>query len=285
MEQAAPAPAAAFSAHHSFRRIICLTAETTEVMYALGQENRIVGISGYSTRPARARREKPKVSAFSTAKLDKILALQPDLVLGFSNLQADIAAHLIRAGIEVHLFNQRSIAEILRMIITIGRLTDSYGKAESIVKALEDEIAAARESAAEITIRPTVYFEEWDEPIISGIRWVSELIETAGGRDCFEELSMHAAAGDRVIADSSRVIEKMPDIIIGSWCGKNFQPEKLMSRPGWSVIPAVRNGFVYEIKSADILQPGPSVITHGLKQLQSIIRCWAVQQTHAKHWS
>jgi len=284
MEQAAIDTAAASPAHHSFRRIVCLTAEITEVMYALGLEDRIVGISGYSTRPARARREKPKVAAFSTAKIDKILALQPDLVLGFSNLQADIAADLIRAGIEVHLFNQRSVAEILRMIFTIGRLTDSCEKAAAIVKELETVISAARESAAELTLRPTVYFEEWDEPIISGILWVSELIEIAGGKDCFEELSVHASAGDRIIA-GPQVVDRMPDIIIGSWCGKKFQPEKLMARPGWSAIPAVRNGFVHEIKSADILQPGPSAITQGLKQLQSIIRRWAVQQTHAKHWS
>lgn len=284
MEQAATASAAAFPAHHSFRRIVCLTAETTEVMYALGQENRIVGISGYSTRPARARREKPKVSAFSTAKLEKIIALRPDLVLGFSNLQADIAAELIRAGIEVHLFNQRSVAEILRMIITIGRLTDSHDKAAALVKQLEDIIAAARENTAEFALRPTIYFEEWDEPMISGILWVSELIEIAGGRDCFEELSAHASAGDRVISDR-QIIEKMPDIIVGSWCGKKFQPEKMMARPKWNIIPAVRDGFVHEIKSADILQPGPSAITEGLRQLQSIIRRWAVQQAHAKHWS
>jgi iron complex transport system substrate-binding protein len=217
--------------------------------------------------------------------MDKILALRPDLVLGFSNLQADIAAELIRAGVEVHIFNQRSVQDILRMIMTVGRLMDVTEKASALVSELEQGIAAARQAASEFGVRPKVYFEEWDDPIISGIRWVSELMEIAGGSDCFADLSTHASAGDRIIADPLLVVEKMPDIIIGSWCGKKFHPEKLMARPGWSAIPAVQNGFVHEIKSADILQPGPSVITHGLKQLQSIIRRWAIQQAHAKHWS
>lgn len=285
MEEVAHKSAAASPAIHSFHRIICLTAEITEVLYALGEEDRIVGISGYSTRPTRARREKPRVAAFTSAKIDKILALEPDLVLGFSNLQADIAAELIRAGVEVHIFNQRSVRDILWMIMVIGRLTDALGKAADLVGELEQNIAAARSFAAQLEIRPKVYFEEWDEPLISGIRWVSELIEIAGGTDCFRELSAHASAADRIITDPGQVVEKMPDIILGSWCGKKFQPEKLMARPGWHTIPAVQNGFVLEIKSADILQPGPSVITHGLPQLQSIIRQWVVRQTHAKHWS
>lgn len=285
MEEAAHIQVAASPASYCYHRIICLTAEITEVIYALGEEDRIVGISGYSTRPARARREKPKVAAFTSAKIDKILALQPDLVLGFSNLQADIAAELIRAGVEVHIFNQRSVPDILRMIMTVGRLTDAAAKAAKLVNKLENNLAAARDLAAEFDIRPKVYFEEWDDPMISGIRWVAELIDIAGGVDCFAELSTHVAAGDRIIAEPARVVEKMPDIIIGSWCGKKFQPERLMARPGWDAIPAVRDGFVYEIKSADILQPGPSVITHGLPQLQSIIRQWAVRQSHAKHWS
>lgn len=285
MEKTANPAIAAFSAGSSFHRIVCLTAETTEVLYALGEEDRIVGISGYTTRPARARREKPKVSAFTSAKLDKIIALQPDLVLGFSNLQADIAAELVRAGIEVHVFNQRSVHEILRMIATVGRIVDAEEKASALVAQLETAITQARETAQQFESRPRVYFEEWDEPIISGVRWVSDLIEIAGGTDCFADLSAHASAGDRVIADPNQVVERMPDIIIGSWCGKKFQPESLMMRPGWSAIPAVRKGFVHEIKSADILQPGPSVITHGLKQLQAIIRQWSVQQQHSKHWS
>ena len=285
MEEAANTPVGAFSSFSSFRRIVCLTAEITEVIYALGQEERIVGISGYSTRPARARREKPKVAAFTSAKIDKILALRPDLVLGFSNLQADIAAELIRAGVEVHIFNQRSIQNMLRMIITVGKLTDAPEKATHLVNALEQDITAAREIAAQFTSRPKVYFEEWDDPLISGIQWVAELIEVAGGTDCFAELSAYASAGERIIEDPSRVVERMPDIIIGSWCGKKFQPEKLMARTGWQAIPAVQNGCVHEIKSADILQPGPSLITHGLPQLQSIIRQWVVRQTHTKHWS
>jgi len=284
MTEAANPTVAASPASRSFHRIVCLTAEITEVIYALGEEDRIVGISGYTTRPARARREKPKVAAFTSAKIDRILALEPDLVLGFSNLQADIAAELIHAGVEVHIFNQRSIQGILRMILTVGQLVRAQEKAAALVAGLENCIATAQATAAEFDINPKVYFEEWDDPLISGIRWVAELIELAGGVDCFPELSSRASAADRIInADS--VAERKPDIIIGSWCGKKFQPEKLMSRPGWDAIPAVQNGFVREIKSADILQPGPSVITHGLSQLQSIIRQWVVQQTHAKHWS
>lgn len=283
MREAANPPVAAFSSP-SFRRIVCLTAEITEVLYALEEEDRIVGISGYTTRPARARREKPKVAAFTSAKIDKILALEPDLVLGFSNLQADIAAELIRAGVEAHIFNQRSISDILRMIMTIGRLVDANAKAASLVSELEHGIARARQTASEFETRPTIYFEEWDDPLISGIRWVAELIEIAGGIDAFPALSTRSAAGDRILA-ADAVLQRMPDIIIGSWCGKKFQPEQVMTRPGWQVIPAVQNGFVHEIKSADILQPGPSIITHGLPQLQSIIRRWVVAQTHAKHWS
>ena len=285
MELAANPVIAAFPASCSFRRIICLTAETTEALYALGEEDRIVGISGYTTRPARARREKPKVSAFTSAKLDKIIALQPDLVLGFSNLQADIAAELIRAGIEVHIFNQRSIQEILRMIATVGSIGDAEEKASALVAQLETAITQARETAQQFESRPRVYFEEWDEPIISGIRWVSDLIEIAGGTDCFADLSAHASAGDRVIADPNQVVERMPDIIIGSWCGKKFQPEAVINRPSWRDIPAVRNGMLFEIKSADILQPGPYAITHGLRQLQQIVQRWGAQQSFAKHWS
>ncbi|HEU4709383.1 MAG TPA: cobalamin-binding protein [Methylophilaceae bacterium] len=284
MTEAARPSAAASPATHPFHRIVCLTAEITEVIYALGEEDRIVGISGYSMRPARARREKPKVSAFTSARIDKILALEPDLVLGFSNLQADIAAELIRAGVEVHIFNQRSVPDILRMILTVGQMVQAPEKAAALVAELEREMAAAKAIAEEFGIKPKVYFEEWDDPLISGIRWVAELIEIAGGVDCFPELSTHASAADRII-DAQQVVERKPDIIIGSWCGKKLQPERLMARPGWEAIPAVRNGFVREIKSVDILQPGPSAILHGLSQLQSIIRQWVVQRTHAKHWS
>lgn len=265
-------------------RIICLTTETTEVLYLLGKQDRIVGISGYTTRPAIARREKPKVSAFTSAKIDKILGLQPDLVLAYSDLQADIAAALVRAGVEVHVFNQRSVTGVLTMIATLGALTSALDKADRLIAELENIIANARETASFLPAKPKVYFEEWDEPMISGIRWVGELIEIAGGEDCFADLSVHSSAKDRIISDPMQMVERNPDIIIGSWCGKKFQPEQVMARPGWDVIPAVQNGFVHEIKSADILQPGPSVITHGLKQIQTIVQQWGASQSCRKHW-
>ena len=264
--------------------IVCLTTEPTEVLYLLGEQDRIVGISGYTTRPAIARREKPKVAAFTSAKIDKILALEPDLVIGFSNLQADIAASLIRAGVEVHIFNQRSIAEMLKMIATVGALAGASDKAASLIAELEQKIAVVRETASYLPAKPKVYFEEWDDPIICSIRWVAELIEIAGGEDCFPELTRFHSATDRTI-QAHQVVERMPDIIIGSWCGKKFQPEQVMARDSWSEIPAVKNGFVVEIKSADILQPGPSLITHGLKELQAIIQQWGARQAHSKHWS
>ena len=260
-----------------YQRIVCLTTETVEVLYALGEQDRIVGISGYTTRPAIARKEKPKVSAFTTAKIDKILALQPDLVLGFSNLQADIAATLIKAGIEVHVFNQRGVDEILRMILTTGLLVGALDKAQKLVAGLTQKIELARESASLLPRRPVVYFEEWDEPMMCSIRWTAELIAIAGGEDCFPELSAFHSAGQRIVTPA-QVLESMPDIIIGSWCGKKFQPEQVAARAGWSKIPAVQNGFVREIKSADILQPGPSVFTHGLPQIQAIIAEWQKEQ-------
>lgn len=266
------------------KRIVCLTAETTEVLYLLGEQDRIAGISGYTTRPARARREKPKVAAFTSAKIDKILALKPDLALGFSNLQADIAAELIRAGVEVHVFNQRSVQEILRMISTLGNLVDAHEKTATLIAELESTIASVRHTASYLPRKPRVYFEEWNDPLITGIRWVSELIEIAGGEDCFGELARHTSAKDRILSDASVVVERAPDIIIGSWCGKKFQPEQVIARPGWSSIPAVQQGMVFEIKSADILQPGPSAITHGLRQLQDIMQQWGARETCSKHW-
>lgn len=260
------------------KRIVCLTTETTEILYLLGEQARIVGISGYTTRPAIARREKPKVAAFTTAKIDKILALAPDLVIGFSNLQADIAAALIRAGVQVHVFNQRSIAETLATITTIGALVGATEKAQTLVNELENVVKIAKENASNLTIKPIVYFEEWDEPMITGIKWVSELIEIAGGIDCFAELSKFQSATDRTINENS-VLKRQPDIIIGSWCGKKFQAETVVSRENWHSIPAVKNGFVREIKSVDILQPGPSLFTHGLQQLQAIIQEWSMLNT------
>ena len=255
------------------KRIVCLTTEPTEVLYMLEEQDRIVGISGFTTRPAIARREKPKVSAFTSANIDKIIELKPDLVIGFSDLQADIAASLIRAGIEVHVFNQRSIDQVLNMIATLGSLVGASDKANKLIAELEHTIRKARETANLLSQKPKVYFEEWDEPIMCSIRWAVELIEIAGGVDCFPELSYLHSANDRVI-QASQVIERKPDIIIGSWCGKKFQPSKVMHREGWDSIPAVKNGFVREIKSVDILQPGPSLITHGLMQIQMIIEEW-----------
>ena len=257
-----------------YQRIVCLTTETVEVLYALGEQDRIVGISGYTTRPAIARKEKPKVSAFTTAKIDKILALKPDLVLGFSNLQADIAAALIKAGVEVHVFNQRSVDEILRMILTTGLLVGALDKAQNLVNELTQQIEHVHKTASLLPSKPIIYFEEWDEPMMCSIRWAAELIAIAGGKDCFPELITQHSAANRIVTPA-QVLARMPDIIIGSWCGKKFQPEQVMVREGWSKIPAVKNGFVREIKSADILQPGPSVITHGLIQLQRIIQEWA----------
>ena len=267
--------------NHLPERIICLTTETVEVLYLLGEQDRIVGISGYTTRPAEARKEKPKVAAFTSAKIDKILELKPDLVLGFSNLQADIASALIKAGIEVHVFNQRSIEEILRMILTVGRLVGAQTKAEALISAYQQQINDALKAASRLPCRPTVYFEEWDEPMMCSIRWAAELIKIAGGEDCFPELTQFQSAGERVVTPV-QVLARQPDIIIGSWCGKKFQPAQVAAREGWKEMPAVKNGFVFEIKSVDILQPGPSVFTHGLPQLQTIIQLWADAQSLAQ---
>jgi iron complex transport system substrate-binding protein len=258
------------------QRIVCLTEETTETLYLLGEEDRIVGISGFTVRPPRARKEKPRVSAFTSAKIDRILALQPDLVLGFSDLQADIAAQLARAGLDVHLFNQRSVPEILRMIRTLGGMIGCGTRTADLVTRLESGIEAARRRAQALPRRPRVYFEEWDEPLISGIRWVSEVIAIAGGDDCFPELSLQALGRNRIIADATEVTRRAPDIIFGSWCGKKFQPDDVSARPGWSAIPAVRTGFVREIKSPIILQPGPAALTDGLHEVQKVIEEWAI---------
>jgi iron complex transport system substrate-binding protein len=256
-------------------RIVCLTEETTETLYLLGEDARIVGISGFTVRPARARREKPKVSAFTSAKIERIVALKPDLVLGFSDLQADIAACLIRAGIEVHVFNHRTVAEILRMIGVLGGMIGCEMKAAALVRELDAGVAAVSAHAATLTRRPRVYFEEWDEPQISAIAWVSELIGIAGGDDCFAELARESLGKNRIIADPLEVPRRAPDIILGSWCGKKFRPESVAARHGWAAIPAVVNGYVREIKSAIILQPGPAALTEGVRALQEVIMEWA----------
>jgi iron complex transport system substrate-binding protein len=251
-------------------RIVCLTEETVETLYLIGEDRRIVGISGYSVRPPRARREKPRVSAFTSADIPKILALEPDLVLTFSDLQADIAADLIRRGIDVHAFNQRSVVEILDMIRMLGALVGATARADRLAQDLADGVARAKDRAALMARRPKVYFEEWDEPMISGIGWVSELIEAAGGSDIFADRAACKSAKDRIVS-AADVIARAPDIIIGSWCGKKFRPEKVVKRPGFERVPAVRRGALHEIKSPLILQPGPAALTDGLAALAAII--------------
>ncbi len=255
-------------------RIVCLTEETVETLYLLGEERRIVGVSGYAVRPPRVRQEKPRVSAFISADFDKVLALEPDLVLTFSDLQADIAAELIRRSIAVHAFNHRDVAGIFDMIRTLGALVGAADRAEALAVSLEQRVDAVRLRAAALSRRPRVYFEEWDDPMISGIRWVSELIEIAGGIEAFPALAQNKGAKDRILS-AAAVVEAAPDIIIGSWCGKKFVPAKVKAREGFGAIPAVRNSELHEIKSALILQPGPAALTDGLDQLVHIISQWA----------
>ena len=261
------------------QRIVCLTEETTEWLYLLGQELKIVGISGYTVRPRRAREEKPRVSAFLSAKIDKILALKPDCVFGFSDLQADIAGLLIRSGIQVTVFNQRSVDEIFSMLYQVAAMVGEVNQGEIRLKQFRENLNAIQTAASNFKRRPIIYFEEWDEPRISAIRWVSELITIAGGDDCFPELAIMPMGKDRIIADDQSIVSRAPDIIIGSWCGKKFRPEKVSQRAGWESIPAVKNNQLFEIKSADILQPGPAALTDGVAQLHQIIQQW--QSKHA----
>lgn len=257
-------------------RIICLTEETTETIYLLGEQDRIVGISGYTVRPPEARRDKPKVSAFINAKFDKIMALEPDLVFAFSDLQADIAAELIRRGVNVFTFNQRSVDEILDMIVTVGRIVGS-DNAETLVADLNAGLDAIRESAANFPYRPRVYFEEWYDPLISGIRWVDELIEIAGGDTSFPELRHQQAAKDRIITPD-QVVAANPQVIIGSWCGRQVKKNLIRGREGWNVIDAVKNERIFEVKSTYILQPGPAALTEGIRQIHAILaHCVGVQ--------
>ncbi len=256
------------------RRIVCLTEETTEWLYLLGQEARIVGISGYTVRPRRAREEKPKVSAFLTAKIDKILALEPDCVFGFSDLQADIASALVRQGVQVTVFNQRSVDEIFSMLWQVAALVGQAAQGEALLAGMRERLDAIAQEARSLPRRPRVFFEEWDEPAISAIRWVSELVSIAGGDDIFPELARQPLGKDRIIADPLEIARRQPDIIIGSWCGKRFRPEKVAARPGWQDVPAVRDGQLFEVKSADILQPGPAALTDGVAQLHRIVMDW-----------
>jgi iron complex transport system substrate-binding protein len=258
-------------------RIVCLTEETVETLYLLGEQRRIVGVSGYAVRPPQVRREKPRVAAFISADVPKILALEPDLVLTFSDLQADIVAELVRRNIAVHAFNQRDVAGILDMVRTLGALVGAVDKAEALAKSLEQRVDAARARSEALRKRPRVYFEEWDEPMISGIGWVSELVEAAGGIEAFPALAQRKNAKDRIVT-SAEVIAAKPDIIVGSWCGKKFVPAKVAARPGFEMLPAVRDGWLREIKSTLILQPGPAALTDGLDALAGIVEQWAAAQ-------
>jgi iron complex transport system substrate-binding protein len=257
------------------QRIVCLTEETTEWLYLLGQEARIVGISGYTVRPRRAREEKPKVSAFLSAKIDKILALRPDCVFGFSDLQADIAAELIRKGVQVTVFNQRSVEEIFSMLYQVAAMVGQPERGLELLAGMRERLAAIEQQAKALPRRPRVFFEEWDEPHISAIRWVSELVGIAGGDDCFPELSVQALGKGRIIGDGMEIVRRNPDIIIGSWCGKKFRAEKVAARAGWQDVNAVKNKQLFEIKSADILQPGPAALTDGVEQLHRIVMDWS----------
>lgn len=258
-------------------RIICLTEETVETLYLLGEDRRIVGVSGYAVRPPQVRREKPRVSAFISADVPKIVALRPDLVLTFSDLQADIVAELIRNNVAVHAFNQRDVGGIFDMIRTLGALVGASDRADALANSLAARVDAVHERALRLPRRPRVYFEEWDEPMISGIAWVSELIEAAGGVEVFPQLAARKNARDRIVS-ADDVVAARPDIIIGSWCGKKFVPGKVTARPGFAEVPAVSGGWLREIKSTLILQPGPAALTDGLDQLAGIISKWAEER-------
>ncbi|HZP69775.1 MAG TPA: cobalamin-binding protein [Pseudolabrys sp.] len=258
-------------------RIVCLTEETVETLYLLGEDHRIVGVSGYAVRPPQVRREKPRVAAFVSADVPKILALNPDLVLAFSDLQADIVAELIRKNVAVHTFNQRDVAGILDMIRTLGALVGAPAKADVLAGSLARHVNEVHERSLRLPRRPRVYFEEWDEPMISGIAWVSQLIEAAGGIDVFPELAVRKNAKDRIVSPDN-VIAAQPDIIVGSWCGKKFVPGKVAARPRFAEVPAVATGWLREIKSTLILQPGPAALTDGLDAMASIIEDWAGQR-------
>ena len=256
-------------------RIVCLTEEPTETLYALGEQHRIVGISGFTVRPTAARREKPKVSAFTSAKIDAIMALQPDFAIGFSDIQADIAAELVRRGVEVWISNHRSVEGILDYVRRLGALVGAAARADAYAGELERGLDAIAREAALLERRPRIYFEEWDEPPITGIRWVAELVRIAGGDDIFPERAMESLAKHRILADSDEVIRRAPDIIFGSWCGKRFRPERVAARKGWDAIPAVRDGELHEVKSPIILQPGPAALTDGVREIARVIRAWS----------
>ena len=259
---------------HGPQRIVCLTEEPTETLYLLGEQDRIVGISGFTVRPAIARREKPKVSAFTSARIGEILKLKPDFVVGFSDIQADIASALIRHGVEVWISNHRSVDGILDYIRRLGALVGVAEKANAYADELQCGLAVIERDAAQLPQRPKVYFEEWDEPLISGIQWVAELVRIAGGDDIFPERAAESLAKQRILEDPDEVIRRAPDIILGSWCGKKFRADNVAIRPGWEAIPAVRDGELHEIKSPLILQPGPAALTDGVREIARIIKRW-----------
>jgi iron complex transport system substrate-binding protein len=256
------------------RRIVCLVEEPTEVLYALGEQDRIVGISGFTVRPPQARKEKPKVSAFTSAKIEPILALKPDLAIGFSDIQADIAAELVRRGVEVWISNHRSVAGILDYVRRLGAMVGAAAKAEAYADQLERGVEAVAAKAAAFPVRPRVYFEEWDEPRISGIQWVAELVRIAGGDDIFPELAAESLAKHRILANDEAILARDPQIVFGSWCGKKFQPGTVAARPGWDGVSAVRECQLFEIKSPIILQPGPAALTDGLAEMHARIARW-----------
>ena len=260
------------------RRIVCLTEEPTETLYALGEQDRIVGISGFTVRPAIARKEKPKVSAFTSARIGEILKLKPDFVVGFSDIQADIASALIRHGVEVWISNHRSVDGILDYIRRLGALVGVAEKANAYADELHRGLDVIERDAVQLPQRPKVYFEEWDEPLISGIQWVAELVRIAGGDDIFPERAAESLAKQRILEDPDEVIRRAPDIILGSWCGKKFRPDKVAIRPGWEAIPAVRDGELHEIKSPLILQPGPAALTDGVREIARIVAAWSAKK-------
>ena len=258
------------------QRIVCLTEEPTEWLYLLGEERRIVGISGYTVRPPRAREEKPKVSAFLSAKIDKIVELQPDCVIGFSDLQADIASQLVKKGIQVTIFNQRSVAEIFSMMYQLAAMVGQEARGLALMQGMQARLLEIEQAASTFKRRPRVFFEEWYDPHISAIAWVSEIIGIAGGDDCFPELAKEPMGKGRIIADGLEIVRRNPDIILGSWCGRRFRPAHVRARAGWQEVNAVKNDQLFEIKSAEILQPGPAALTDGVEQIHRIILDWSL---------
>lgn len=267
------------------RRIVCLTEETTETLYHLGEEARIVGISGFTMRPPQARKEKPKVSTFLDANVGEIVKLKPDLVIGFSDIQASIAEALVKEGITVWINNHRSVAEILSMMVQLGALVGKTDKAMELVEDIESEIKRIKTITSQWEVKPRVYFEEWFDPLITGIKWVSELVEIAGGEDVFIDHSQESLAKNRILKDPSIVIDKNPDIILASWCGKMVKKKKIRQRPGWDTIKAIKNDDLYELKSEIILQPGPASVTEGLSQLHQIFANWVLKNGETKNIS